>query len=74
MRWLLEDLSARAITGTIILVGIACWSFLLTGGWPPEYIIIAASLGTAMSPLFWGLVRKIREGPASPGDEEAPGD
>ncbi len=62
----LADLLGGWISTLIVLVGMIAWSFVLTGGWPPQYLLIAASIGGALSPSLWMLIRWIRgESPES---------
>ena len=67
-RWL-AGLATRSIAGLVVFIGLIAWSYVLTRDWPSEPVLVGASLGGLASPIFWGLVRKIR-GPrvSAPGE------
>lgn len=57
MKSLVLSLSAQALTGAIIFAGLVTVVFALTGQWPSREMFVSASLGGALSPLFWRMVR-----------------
>jgi hypothetical protein len=65
MKALLVRSSIALVPGLIVSGGFVLWSFILTGGWPPEYLMVASSVGVMLSPLFWELARRIRRRPRS---------
>lgn len=51
------DLLGQCLVGAISFIALVVVVFAFTGQWPPQYLIISASIGGAMSPAFWRLVR-----------------
>ena len=54
---LIKHLFAEVVVGSIIFITIVVWSIVVTGQWPPEPILWGASIGGALSPTFWRLIR-----------------
>ena len=69
MKTLLVGLLGGVLSGLIVAVGIVSWSYMLTGDWPSQYLLTSASIGGAISPLFWSLIRRFGGDPAGPKDE-----
>lgn len=61
MATFLGSLFAQAITGVIVFLGLTSVWFVVTGQWPPREVLIAASIGGALSPWFWRGTRALRD-------------
>lgn len=57
MKSLVLSLFAQVLTGAIVFTGLVVVVFTLTGQWPPQEMVMGASIGGALSPLFWRLIR-----------------
>ena len=53
MKSLVLSLFTQALVGAIVFTGLVVVVFALTGRWPPQEMFVGASLGVALSPLFW---------------------
>jgi hypothetical protein len=60
MKAALDTLIASAIPALIMFVGVASWGYLLTGNWPPQYILIGSSIGGILSPHLWAFIHRVR--------------
>lgn len=47
----------QVITGAIVSIGLIAVVVAFTGRWPDLYLLLCASIGTALSPFFWRTVR-----------------
>jgi hypothetical protein len=70
MRAAIGDLFARALVGAIVFAGIVVVAFALTGRWPPQALFVGASIGGALSPAFWSLVRRASDRPSPSADTD----
>jgi hypothetical protein len=52
-------LLAQSVANSIATVAIVVIPFALMGQWPPREMLIASSIGGAMSPFVWRLYRSI---------------
>jgi len=57
MKSLAWSLFSQALAGAIVFAGLVVVVFALTGQWPPQEMFVGASIGGALSPLFWRVVR-----------------
>ncbi len=53
MKATLSYLLAQMLANAIIFTGVVAAAFPLTGRWPPRSLLVAASIGGSLSPLFW---------------------
>ena len=53
MKSLAWSLFSQALAGAIVFAGLVVVVFALTGQWPPQEMFVGASIGGALSPLFW---------------------
>ena len=55
----LDRIMISLIPGLIVWIGIVSWSFALTKDWPPQYLLVSASIGGMVSPYLWGFFRWV---------------
>lgn len=58
------EMPGQALTSAIVFAGIIVVAFAFTGRWPHQSMLLGASMGGAISPLFWKAVRAILPEPA----------
>jgi hypothetical protein len=70
MKASIVNLLMQALAAAVVPIGIFAYSFILTGRWPPQWLLIGTSLGSAASPAFWRMVDARRRRKAAARAEE----
>ena len=66
---------AQAVANSIATLSLVVIAFALMGRWPPQELLLGASIGGALSPFAWRAYRAVRafpDGPSEKADSEPP--
>lgn len=59
MKKTVSMLVSNAIGGAIVYANFVCVFWVFFRQWPPQYVLISASIGGALSPFLWKAIRGV---------------